>query len=148
MRFFTASALVLAALAAPLSQAQEATMTRTTDQSTQAQQLIDKHFALWNDQNPSHWAAQLPQVYTPDLYLADYQGTAKGYDGVMALLQRVQQQHPGFTFTPQPITWNHDLGRVTWYFGPQDNPKLVSGEDIFTLRDGRLASLHVFINQP
>lgn len=111
-----------------------------------AQQLIDKHFAIWNDPQPR--ISSFGEVYTEDVYVADYADIASGYPQVVALIARVQREHPGFVFHPAPVTWNHGLGRVTWSYGPQDNPGLVHGEDIFTVRDGRIASAHVFINQP
>lgn len=119
------------------------------DTSTQnielVQQLVDRHFAIWNETNPDQWPALFAATYTPDLIVADYDGIATDVAGVTALLRRVQTGHAGFTFTPAPATWNHGLGRVTWGYGPRDNPYLVRGEDIFTIRDGKLASLHVFL---
>ncbi|EJN08905.1 hypothetical protein PMI40_01038 [Herbaspirillum sp. YR522] len=112
------------------------------------QRLVDLHFDLWNDTDPQHWRDKFSQVYTPDIIVADYAGMARGYDSVAQLLQRVQGQHAGFVFSPQAATWNHGLGRVTWGYGPDRQPALVRGEDIFTIRDGKLASLHVFIEKP
>lgn len=112
------------------------------------QRLVDLHFDIWNDSNPQHWAGKFARLYTADIIVADYAGMARGHDSVAQLLQRVQGQHAGFVFTPQPATWNHGLGRVTWGYGPADKPDLVRGEDIFTIRDGKLASLHVFIEKP
>ncbi|SKC23308.1 hypothetical protein SAMN05216168_5256 [Kosakonia radicincitans] len=111
-----------------------------------AQHLIDKHFVIWNDPQPR--ISSFGEVYTGDFYVADYADIATGYPQVVALIARVQREHPGFVFHPAPVTWNHGLGRVTWSYGPQNDSGLVHGEDIFTVRDGRIASIHVFINQP
>ena len=40
------------------------------------------------------------------------------------------------------------IGRVTWGYGPAGNPGQVRGEDIFTIENGKIASLHVFIDPP
>ena len=115
---------------------------------TAAQALIDRHFAIWNEQDPNNWAALFPQAYTEDFVVADYAGIATGYTELAQLLQRVQGAHAGFSFAPNPVEWNHGIGRVTWSYGPPDNPRLISGEDIFTVRDGKLAGMHVFIKKP
>ncbi|ALM86043.1 hypothetical protein [Bordetella sp. N] len=121
---------------------------KTTPQDiAAAQRLIDLHFDIWNDSNAANWASKFPQVYTANFFVADYQGMATGYEEVAKLLKRVQGEHAGFVFTPEPISWNHGVGRVTWGYGPQDNPNLVRGEDIFTIEDGKLASARVFIDK-
>lgn len=112
-----------------------------------AQKLIDGHFAIWNDTDQSHWAAKLSAVYTKDVFVGDYGGSASNYAGVTQLIQRVQQTHPGYAFKPDAVSWNHGIGRVTWNFGPKENPSAIRGEDIFTIKDGKLASLRVFIDK-
>lgn len=111
-----------------------------------AQQLIDKHFTIWNSAHPEQQVATFSDVYADTFFVADYADVATGFENVAALISRVQREHPGFSFTPDPVTWNHGLGRVSWGYGPQENPNLIRGEDIFTVRDGRLDSLWVFIN--
>lgn len=112
-----------------------------------AQRLIDLHFEIWNDANPRHWAAKFPQVYASDFVVADTSGMATGYDAVSKLIQKVQGEHAGFSFHPDPVAWNHGVGRVTWGYGPSSNPNLVRGEDIFTIKEGKLASAHVFLDK-
>lgn len=114
----------------------------------QAQALMDLHFAIWNEPDAQRRSALFAQVYTEDFAVADYQARAVGHAAVDQLLQRVQDQHPGFVFTPAPVSWNHGLGRVTWTFGPAEQPGLIHGEDIFTIRDGKLASAFVFLDTP
>jgi len=112
-----------------------------------AQRLIDLHFEIWNDPDPRNWAARFPKVYTGDFFVADYDGMATGYDAVSRLIRKVQGEHAGFSFHPGPVAWNHGIGRVTWGYGPAANPNLVRGEDIFTIKDGKLASARVFLDK-
>jgi hypothetical protein len=49
-------------------------------------------------------------------------------------------------FRPRPVAWNHGLGRVTWSYGPYSDPDRMRREDIFTVEQGKLASLRVFID--
>ncbi|KAF1043859.1 MAG: hypothetical protein GAK35_02007 [Herbaspirillum frisingense] len=111
------------------------------------QALIDRHFDIWNDANPGNWAAKFTEAYAPDFFVADYQGMATGYVSVGQLIRRVQGEHPGFVFTPAAAEWNHGMGRVTWAYGPAQQPGLIRGEDIFTIRDGKLASMRVFLDK-
>lgn len=111
------------------------------------QQLIDRHFEIWNDTDAARRNARFAQVYTDNFYVADYDGVVTGYAAVAALIDKVQGGHAGFIFTPEPVAWNHDIGRVTWGYGPKDQPNLIRGEDIFTIRNGKLASAYVFIDK-
>jgi hypothetical protein len=111
-----------------------------------AQRLIDLHFAIWNDTDKAARLARFGAVYSPDFFVADESGKTGDLREVDQLIEKVQSEHAGFVFSPAPISLNHGLGRVTWVYGPKDRPGLIRGEDIFTVRDGRLASAHVFID--
>jgi len=112
-----------------------------------AQRLIDLHFEIWNDPDPRHRAAKFPAVYASDFFVADRDGIATGYEAVSQLIQKLQGEHAGFSFHPDPVAWNHGIGRVTWGYGPSDDPNLVRGEDIFTIEDGKLTSARVYLDK-
>jgi hypothetical protein len=135
----------LALSAAPIQTGEN--MTKASHEAAVAQQLIDQHFELWNDTNPAHWPALYGQLYTEQFFVADYAGVARGYEQVTQLMQKVQTAHPGYKFRPAPITWNYGMGRVTWGYGPDDNPDQIHGEDIFTIENGKLASARVFFDK-
>lgn len=113
-----------------------------------AQRLIDAHFSIWNDTDSKSRELRFDEVYTSDFFVADKSGIASGHAEVNRLIDQVQQGHAGFQFTPAPISWNHGVGRVVWGYGPRSNPDQVRGEDIFTIKDGKLASAHVFLDRP
>jgi len=141
-----AAAWLIAAFAAQQSQAQDIPKATTdTEFVATVQALVDQHFVIWGDRS-SDRIKRFAAVYTPDITVADYAAIATGYSDVNLVIDRVQGQHQGFKFSPEPIVWNHGFGRVRWGFGPEGNPSLVRGEDIFTVRDGKLSSLHVFID--
>ncbi|MEN4917137.1 nuclear transport factor 2 family protein [Achromobacter spanius] len=118
------------------------------DAADVAQRLIDIHFSIWNDANSDSRELKFDQVYTQDFFVADQSGVATGYAEVNRLIAQLQGAHAGFRFSPAPITWNHGVGRVVWSYGPRSNPDQVHGEDIFTIKDGKLASAHVFLDRP
>ncbi|ORM90280.1 4-hydroxythreonine-4-phosphate dehydrogenase [Pantoea cypripedii] len=111
------------------------------------QQLIDRHFAIWNNTDAVERAKGFADVYTPDFFVADYDGLSEGAERVTAAINKVQSQHPGFIFTPAPVEWNHGIARVTWGYGPKENPYLVRGEDVFTVSNGKLSSARVFLSK-
>jgi len=97
-------------------------MTTTAPDIAVVQALIDRHFDIWNDHNPENWPAKFTVVYASQFYVADDAGVANGYGEVAQLIQRVQADHPDYTFRPDPVAWNHGLGRVTWGYGPKAQP--------------------------
>jgi hypothetical protein len=111
------------------------------------QQLIDRHFAIWNNTDAVERVKGFADVYTSDFFVADYDGLFEGTERVTAAINRVQSQHPGFIFTPAPVEWNHGVARVTWGYGPKENPYLVRGEDVLTVSNGKLSSARVFLNK-
>lgn len=140
--------LMLALFAAPSAYAQLLdTAPDTSDQVEIAQKLIDRHFAIWNSDDFSSRKPSFGDVYAQDFFVADYRGVSKGYDAVIAMIGKLHAEHPGFKFTPKPVALNHGLGRVTWGYGPADNPDLITGEDVFTVEGGKLSSARVFLNK-
>ena len=140
-------ALMIAALTSSHSFAEEAQPMNTEAQArATAQHLVDRHFEIWNDRNSAQRLEKFGQVYTPDVEVADYKALATGFAAINQLIDRVQQEHQGFVFSPEPVAVNHGLARVKWGFGPKDQPNKIRGEDIFTVRDGKLVSLHVFLD--
>lgn len=151
MKKVFSQSLLLAALLAGSHNvlAENTTMNITTAQIAPAglQQLIDRHFAIWNNTDAVEREKAFAAVYSSDFLVADYDGLNAGADRVNAAIGRVQSQHPGFIFTPAAVEWNHGIARVTWGYGPKDNPYLVRGEDVFTVSEGRLSSARVFLNK-
>jgi hypothetical protein len=53
---------------------------------------------------------------------------------------------PDFAFTASgPALGHHGIGRLRWQAGPPNGPVAVNGMDIARIQDGRIHSLHVFI---
>jgi hypothetical protein len=137
-----------ALLLASLAHAQEVHTMDTGERDVKVvQQLIDRHFAIWNDTDGAHRTARYADLYTENILVADYAGMAVGYAKLDQMIAGVQGKHAGFKFRPDPVTWNHGLGRVTWGYGPDSAPDQIRGEDIFTIEGGKLASLRVFIDK-
>lgn len=120
-------------------------ISQTQEMPAGLQQLIDHHFAIWNNPNAAERQAAFARVYTANFFVADHDGLNEGAESVNAAISKVQAQHQSFIFTPAPVEWNHGLARVTWGYGPKESPHLVHGEDIFTVSENKLSSARVFI---
>jgi hypothetical protein len=111
-----------------------------------AQELVEKHFAIWNDYSLADFEKKYAEVYAKDFFLGDPKGRAQGASELFKLVTRVHKEHPGFLFRPEKATLNHGIGRVRWTLGPKENSTLIQGEDIFTIENGRISSMRVFLN--
>lgn len=112
-----------------------------------AQAAVNRHFEIWNDDAGETRAGKFAAAYTADIFVADYAHIAAGYADVNEFIENLRAKNKGFFFTPDPVAWNNGIGRVTWGYGPAEAPGLIRGEDIFTMKDGRIASLRVFIDR-
>lgn len=86
--------------------------------------------------------AALAELYTDDAVLYDPEGEFHGReaisDAVDALLASLP---PDATFSASgPAVGHHDMGRLFWASGP------ITGTDVVTVRDGRIVTLHVFLD--
>jgi hypothetical protein len=84
----------------------------------------------------------LAELYTDDAVLYDPEGEAQGRDAISdavdGLLGRLG---PGARFEATgPAVGHHDMGRLFWTSGP------ITGTDVATVRDGRIVTLHVFLD--
>ena len=88
------------------------------------------------------------ELYASDAVLAEPDGVFKGAaaisEAVTALLSKLP---PAFVFTPvAPAVGHHEVGRLLWKGGPPEGPPAVTGMDIAQFKDGRIQTLHVFVD--
>ena len=76
----------------------------------------------------------------PDMAAEGHAAISEAVTGLLASLP------PDFAFTATgPALGHHGLGRLRWQAGPPNGPVAVNGMDVARFRDGRIHSLHVFI---
>lgn len=71
----------------------------------------------------------------------------EGHAAISEAVTRLLSSLPAdFTFTATgPALGHHGIGRLRWQAGPPNGPVAVNGMDIACFQDGRIHSLHVFI---
>lgn len=116
-------------------------MTRTPTELMQ-----DMVLAVFGERDRAARDAAIAEIYTPDVVLHDPDGTVQGHQALSAKVQGLLDEAPGFVFaTVGPTYEHHGLAVQAWGLGPAGAPAVVTGMDVATVRDGRLATVHTFL---
>ncbi|MET8911854.1 nuclear transport factor 2 family protein [Micromonospora sp. NPDC004551] len=111
-------------------------------------ELIEKYLAAWNTTDPTARRALIDEVWTTDGTYTDPLAAVAGRDQIDALIAAVQQQFAGLEFRlAGPVDAHHDLARFTWHLGPRDAEPIVVGFDVAVITDGRVATVHGFLDR-
>jgi hypothetical protein len=100
--------------------------------------------AIWTETDHTARHGAVVAHYQPDVVFNDPDGTFTGFEGIEAFSDTLQQRFPGnrFELIEEPLI-SGDALRARWQFGP------VTGMDFVLLRDGKVQSLYVFLeNRP
>lgn len=101
---------------------------------------------VFNERDGGRRRAAIERTYLDTVQFSDPEEVVTGHDALDAKAQRLLDGAPGFVFSPAgAVHVNHDLGYLTWGFGPQDQPPVVRGVDIALVRDGRIATIYTFL---
>jgi hypothetical protein len=106
-------------------------------------------YQVMNERDSRKRRSAMERIYTPDATFFEVDEVATGYDELNAIIESIVQKMPGdFIFhTTQPVSENHDVGRLSWGAGPVNGPDAVTGTDIALFKDGRIRSLYVFLDK-
>jgi hypothetical protein len=90
----------------------------------------------------------ITELYADDAVLYEPDASATGHvaidQAVGALLSSLP---PGFVFSAHgPAVGHHGVGRLRWQSGPPNGPAAVTGTDVAYVEDGRILTLHVFLD--
>jgi ketosteroid isomerase-like protein len=89
----------------------------------------------------------IAEIWTNDGIFAEPHGRHVGQEALNEAVGQLHRRFPDFVFTaigsPQAF---YDVGRLAWGHGPAGEPPRVTGLDVITVRDGRIASLYTFID--
>ena len=111
--------------------------------------LIDRYLACWNAADADARRALLREHWTQDAAYVDPLVEIAGLDALGATIAAVQQQFPGFVFTPVgAVDAHHDVARFGWGLGPGGSEPVVVGFDVVTTgSDGRIRSVVGFLDR-
>jgi hypothetical protein len=117
-----------------------------------AQLLEDSLLVIWNDRNAENRAAAMKDIYAADImFFETNDGPAiKGHQAINELIVMLQAQWPAeFTFElTAPARVNHQVQHIAWRLGVPGQPPVATGMDVAVVENGRIASLHLFLDAP
>ncbi|HZU56166.1 MAG TPA: nuclear transport factor 2 family protein [Actinocrinis sp.] len=111
--------------------------------------LRDRYLACWNAVDADSRRGLLRELFAEDAAYVDPLVEVDGLDALDATIAAVQQQFPGFVFTPfGPLDAHHDVARFGWGLGPDGSEPVVVGFDVVTTGpDGRIRSVAGFLDR-
>jgi hypothetical protein len=119
-----------------------------TGSSTVEQLMTRSLLDVFNERDPERRAAAIREVYSPDVIFYEPTDQLTGHEQLAAKVQELLDDAPGWVFRPAgDVSVNHDLGRLTWHFGPDGQPPVVTGTDVALTADGRIHRLYVFVGE-
>jgi ketosteroid isomerase-like protein len=93
--------------------------------------------------------ATIAAIWAEDGVFVDSHGRSVGHEALNKAVDQLYLRFPDSVFTaigpPQAF---HDVGRQRWGHGPPGGPRKVTGLDVVTVRDGRIAALFAFVDTP
>lgn len=109
--------------------------------------LVQGYVAMLNDPLETNRRAFLEKHYTENTVFNDPEGLVVGREQLNTLLGKLQDANKGWAFKAvgKPYV-QHGNVRVRWQYGPGNHPDMVTGEDVVTIADGRIASTIVFLD--
>lgn len=104
--------------------------------------------SVFNERDAGKRIDAIGELYTENAVLYEPPDTAAaGHAAISeAVTHLLASLPPDFAFTATgPVLGHHGIGRLHWQAGPPNGPVAVNGMDIARIEDGRIHSLHVFI---
>src|SRR4051812_14424839 len=117
--------------------------TTTTDLTT----TVDTYLSMWNEADPAARAERIRAAWIETGHYVDPLMEGKGYDGLSAMVDGVQAQFPGATFSrTTAVDEHHALVRFGWRLTAADGSVIADGLDIGVVApDGRLDRIAGFL---
>lgn len=112
-------------------------------------ELRTDYLACWNETDAAARRALIDQHWNATATYADPMVAVTGRDDLDATIGAVQQQFPGFVFTPVgEVDAHHNQARFQWGLGPAGAEPVVVGFDVVvTDGDGHIEAVHGFLDR-
>ena len=113
-------------------------------------EVIDRYIAAWNETDAERRHELVTAAWTEDATYLDAHRSGQGHSGISLMIQKVQEQFPGYQFRLKSGVEDHN-GRVRFQWeagGTQDAPLHFVGTDFGMIAgDGRLESITGFVDE-
>jgi hypothetical protein len=117
--------------------------------TTNSELLVQNLYQVMNERDNTKRKAAMESIYAADATFFEVDEVATGYDAVNSIIESILEKIPtDFVFhTTEPVSENHNVGRLSWALGPVNGPDVVTGTDIVLFKGGRIQSLYVFLDK-
>jgi FMN-dependent NADH-azoreductase len=105
---------------------------------------------VFGERDPSRRLEAIREIYADDAILYEPDRSVQGHAAIAGAVSELVDGMPAdFTFSAiRPGLGHHNLGRLQWRLGPADGPAAVTGTDVVHIRNGRIQTIHVFLDRP
>lgn len=103
---------------------------------------------VFNERDAQLRIGAIREIYGEDAVLYEPNAVAAGHEAISQAVETLLSSLPltvGFTATG-PAVGHHGVGRLRWSAGPLDGPVAVTGTDVAHFEDGKIQTLHVFLD--
>jgi hypothetical protein len=101
---------------------------------------------VFSERDESRRMAAMAELYAADATFSDHDGVVSGIDAISGKVHALLDRLPGFVFSEAgPVYEVQELGSVDWNFGAVGQAPAVSGTDVVTVADGKIATLHAYL---
>lgn len=110
--------------------------------------IVDAHLEAWNSPSGPAREQAIAEIYTDDVFVGEPAAALTGHPGVEAAIAALQDQLPNTALSRTgPVQVSQDLVTYTWQLGPADGPAVATGRDVLIIRDDKVSSLYVLIDE-
>lgn len=103
---------------------------------------------VFNERDAGRRGHAIQEIYAPDATLYEQRAKYSGTEAIeRAVTELLAALPPGLVFSlAAPAMQNHDMAKLLWKGVLPDGTTVVTGTDIAQVDEGRIRSLHVFID--
>src|SRR5258708_6514841 len=103
---------------------------------------------VFNERDAGRREQAIQELYAADATLYEQEGYYSGMEAIArAVTQLLGALPPTLVFAmAAPAMQNHDMGKLLWRGHLPDGTTVVTGTDIAQVKEGRIRSLHVFVD--
>jgi SnoaL-like domain len=93
--------------------------------------------------------AAVRELWCRDCVFVDPEGIHRGTEAIQQSVAELRERFPGFVFSAVGRAQSiHGVGRLSWSFGPPEDPQRITGLDVGVTENGKLSALYTFVDPP
>jgi hypothetical protein len=109
--------------------------------------LVRNLHEVFGERDPARRTAAIEAIFDRDCVFSDPRGQHVGHQGLDDAVVALQAQFPDHVFSQiGSADALQDSGRLAWAFGPQHEPRRITGLDVVVVNSGRISALYTFLD--